>query len=123
MPQTDRDRAIALAGVLQAADLVRGIARRGQANPEDVETCLNSLIKIDAASSDDVYDGVLRLRPGLQLLEQQLGNPRDMELTRYAVTLLSLEPVSYTHLPNPGRDNARLRRFLSPPAVRRYRPR
>ncbi len=91
MPQTDRDRAIALAGVLQAADLVRGIARRGQANPEDVETCLNSLIKIDAASSDDVYGGVPRLRTGLQLLEQQLGNPRDMELTRYAVTLLSLE--------------------------------
>lgn len=91
MPQTDRDRAIALAGVLQAADLVRGIARRGQANPMDVETCLNSLIKIDAASSDDVYDGVLRLRTGLQLLEQQLGNPRDMELTRYVVTLLSLE--------------------------------
>jgi high frequency lysogenization protein len=91
MPQTDRDRAIALAGVLQAADLVRGIARRGQANPMDVETCLNSLIKIDAASSDDVYDGILRLRTGLQLLEQQLGNPRDMELTRYVVTLLSLE--------------------------------
>ena len=34
----------------------------------DVETCLNSLIKIDAASSDDVYGGVLRLRTGLQLL-------------------------------------------------------
>ena len=91
MPQTDRDRAIALAGVLQAADLVRGIARRGQANPEDVETCLNSLIKIDAASSEDVYGGIPRLRLGLGLLEQQLSNPRDMELTRYAVALLSLE--------------------------------
>ena len=61
MPQTDRDRAIALAGVLQAADLVRGIARRGQANPMDVETCLNSLIKIDAASSQ----GRARRRAGV----------------------------------------------------------
>jgi high frequency lysogenization protein len=57
----------------------------------DVETCLSSLIKIDAASSDDVYGGAARLRTGLRLLEQQLDNPRDMELTRYVVALLGLE--------------------------------
>lgn len=91
MPQTDHDRTIALAAILQAADLVRGTARRGQANLEDVDTCLSSLLKIDATSSGDVYGGTDRLRSGLRLLEQQLGNPRDMELTRYAVALLSLE--------------------------------
>jgi high frequency lysogenization protein len=91
MPQTDHDRAIALAGVLQAADLVRGIARRGQANSEDVDTCLASLLKIDAPSSVDVYGDLHHLHSGLRLLEQQLGNPRDMELTRYAVALLGLE--------------------------------
>lgn len=91
MPQTDHDRAIALAGVLQAADLVRGIARRGQANAEDVDTCLASLIKIDAPSSIAVFGDLQRLRTGLRLLEQQLANPRDMELTRYAVALLGLE--------------------------------
>jgi high frequency lysogenization protein len=91
MPQTDHDRAIALAGVMQATDLVRNIARRGQANPDDVETCLVSLIQIDAASSADVYSGIARLRAGLRVLEQQLNHPNDMELTRYAVALLSLE--------------------------------
>jgi high frequency lysogenization protein len=91
MPQTDHDRVIALAGLLQATDLVRGIARRGQAHAEDVDTCLASLIKIDATSSSDVYGGIDRLRPGLRLLEQQLNNPSDMELTRYAIALLSLE--------------------------------
>lgn len=91
MPKTDHDRVIALAGMIQAVDLVRGIARRGQADPDDVETCLASLIKIDATSSADVYGGIARLRPGLHLLEQQLNNPRDMELTRYTVTLLRLE--------------------------------
>ena len=70
MPQTDHDRAIALAGILQTVDLVRGIARRGQANPEDVDTCLSSLLKIDAISSSDVYGGIDRLRPGLRLLER-----------------------------------------------------
>ncbi|MCC9004393.1 MAG: high frequency lysogenization protein HflD [Candidatus Competibacter sp.] len=91
MPQTDHDRVIALAGVLQAADLVRGIARRGQARMEDVDTCLASLLKIDATSSIDIYGDLHRLRPGLHLLEQQLGNPSDIELTRYAIALLGLE--------------------------------
>ena len=91
MPQTDHDRAIALAGVLQAVDLVRQIARRGQANADDVATCLNSLLQIDAASSAAIYGGATRLRAGLRLLEQQLEQPRDMELTRYAVVLLGLE--------------------------------
>lgn len=91
MPQTDHDRAIALAGTLQAADLVRSTARRGQANPEEVDTCLNSLLKIDAASSIEIYGDTRQLRSGLQLLEKQLGNPSDMELTRYAIALLGLE--------------------------------
>ncbi|HRX61473.1 MAG TPA: high frequency lysogenization protein HflD [Candidatus Competibacter sp.] len=91
MPQTDHDRVIALAGVLQAADLVRGIARRGQARMEDVDTCLASLLKIDATSSIDIYGDLHHLRPGLRLLEQQLGNPSDIELTRYAIALLGLE--------------------------------
>ncbi|MBK8181822.1 MAG: high frequency lysogenization protein HflD [Candidatus Competibacteraceae bacterium] len=91
MPQTDHDRAIALAAVLQAADLVRGIARRGQANTEDVDTCLTSLLKIDANSSIEIFGDLPRLRSGLHLLEQQLSNPKDIELTRYAVALLGLE--------------------------------
>ena len=91
MPQTDHDRVIALAGAMQATDLVRGIARRGQANPDDIETCLASLIRIDAPSSADIYGGIARLRSGLRLLEQQLNNPRDMELTRYVITLMRLE--------------------------------
>lgn len=91
MPQTDHDRVIALAGVMQAVDLVRAIARRGQLNAEDFETCLSSLLKIDAASSIDVFGSLASLRAGLGLLEQQLSNPRDMELTRYVVVLLSLE--------------------------------
>ncbi len=91
MPQTDHDRVIALAGVVQAADLVRAIAQRGQANPEDVEACLASLLKIDATSSAEIYGGATRLRSGLRLLELQLNHPQDMELTRYVVALLGLE--------------------------------
>jgi high frequency lysogenization protein len=91
MPQTDHDRVIALAGAMQAADLARSIARRGQADPEAVATCLTSLIRIDAPSSAEVFGGIERLQPGLRLLVQQLSNPQDMELTRYVVMLLRLE--------------------------------
>ncbi|HNW79624.1 MAG TPA: high frequency lysogenization protein HflD [Candidatus Competibacteraceae bacterium] len=91
MPQTDHDRTIALAGLIQSVDLVRNIARRSQADPEDLATCLASLLRIDAENSAAVYGNIASLRSGLRLLEQQLDSPQDMELTRYAVTLLALE--------------------------------
>lgn len=91
MPRTDQDRVIALAGVMQATDQVRRIARRGHIQADDFETCLSSLLQIDAPSSADIYGGIGRLLTGLRLLEQQLHNPQDMELTRYVVTLLRLE--------------------------------
>jgi len=93
MPKTDHDRVIALAGMMQAIDLVRNIAHRGQADADDFEICVGSLLQINASSSAEVYGGVGRLRTGLRLLEQQLHNPRDKELTRYVVTLWSLERV------------------------------
>lgn len=82
---------IALAGLLLAATLVRDIARQGQADPDDFETCLASLLKIDAASSDEIYGGLPRLRPALRLLDRHLRHPSDMEITRYVVALLVLE--------------------------------
>ena len=91
MPKTDHDRVIALAGVMQAVNLVCDIAHRGHVDANDLETCMTSLLQVDSSSSVDVYGGMTRLHPGLRLLEQQLHNPRDKELTRYVVTLLSLE--------------------------------
>jgi high frequency lysogenization protein len=91
MPQTDHDRVIALAGMFQATQLVSSIARTGEADPLEVATCLGSLFKFDAGSSDEIYGGVWRLHSGLQLLIGQLKQPRDMEITRYVLALLVLE--------------------------------
>lgn len=91
MPQTDRDRAIALAGLFQATHLVRDIARNGQADAEDFATCIGSVFKIDANNNEDVYGGVRHLRTGLRLFTQPLKQPEDREVTRYALTLLALE--------------------------------
>ena len=91
MPQTDHDRVIALAGLFQATALVRNIARSGQTDAEDFETCVASVLKIDAASSEEIYGDCQHLRTGLGLLIDQLLRPKNMEITRYVVSLLVLE--------------------------------
>ncbi|MEE4379559.1 MAG: high frequency lysogenization protein HflD [Candidatus Competibacteraceae bacterium] len=91
MPNTDHDRVIALAGLFLATTLVRDIARNGRVDSDDFATCLGSLLKIDAASNEDVYGSVSQLHSGLRQLKRHLSNPKDMEITRYVVALLVLE--------------------------------
>jgi high frequency lysogenization protein len=92
--RTIRARTIALAGLFQVVQLVqqtgKGIFRDGDVT----RTCLDSIFRTDADSAEAVFGSVAALRPGLEVLEAQLGNDnsrRDMELTAYAITLLHLE--------------------------------
>lgn len=89
------DRTIALAGVFQAAAQVRHTARHGRELSPAVEATLHSLFMVDAASVTEVYGGLEALRPGLQTLRTQLGGKRDgerdVEVARYAVSVLLLE--------------------------------
>jgi len=93
MIKTLSNQTIALAGLTQAVQLVRDIARAGSADPDDLETCIASLLRINADSVPEVYGGLKRLKSGLTLLERQLGAPEsvDTELARYAAALLYLE--------------------------------
>jgi len=91
MPQTIHDRVIALAGLFQAAALVHETAHHGRADSQDVATCLASVLKIDAASSDDVYGGLPNLKSGLRVVIRHLRNPQNIQMTRYVISLLVLE--------------------------------
>lgn len=94
MKYTLRDRCIALAGVFQACTLVQQIANTGNANSAIIETTLETLFRFDAASTEDVYGGLAGVNAGLRSLEEQLTatrNNRDIEITRYVITLLLLE--------------------------------
>lgn len=89
-----RDRVLALAGVFQAATEVKRVAVHGREANSQVTTAVQSIFKIDADSVEDVYAGAARLRNGLQTLVRQMGDrppDRDVELTRYVITLLYLE--------------------------------
>ena len=93
MLKTLTHQTIALAGLSQSVQLVHDIARNGSADIYDVETCLASLLKINAEGVADVYGGLKNLKTGLTLLERQLGAPEtvDTELARYAAALVYLE--------------------------------
>lgn len=88
------ERTLALAGLFQACAAVRHVAQEGKSLNDAVTTAIESLLKQDASSAEDVYGGVFHLQDGLQTLINQLDSDtrqRDVELTRYAVSVLYLE--------------------------------
>lgn len=89
-----REHAMALAGLFQAVNLVQQVARHGRADTEAFASSIASIFRIDAESTDAIYDGSAHLTLGLQTLCRQLGKDKarqDPELMRYAVSLLFLE--------------------------------
>ncbi len=89
-----RDRAIALAGVCQAAYLVQQVARRGSAEPDSTEASIGSIFKIDARDVVDIFDGVYGVARGIKVLRSQIGTATqawDKELIRYIAGILQLE--------------------------------
>lgn len=95
MPHSDRDRLLALAGIYQAALCVRQIARQGSVDADLMEPCLYSLFQTNADSVAEVFGGEAKVAPGVRTLLTQLTGkePRDLELTRYLVSLIKLERV------------------------------
>jgi len=92
--QTTRARTIALAGIFQAAALVRQTGQGKMRDEFATRASIASILKTDAASVEDVFGGIHCLRVGLETLATQLGGEsrlRDMELTGYAITLMHLE--------------------------------
>ncbi|PZO05798.1 MAG: lysogenization regulator HflD [Lysobacteraceae bacterium] len=88
-----KDRALALAGLLQALQLVQQMAQTGQSEAKPLAACIDSLFRFDAETPEAVFDGAAKLEPGLQRLVGQLqgGAGRDAALTRMAMTVLHLE--------------------------------
>jgi high frequency lysogenization protein len=95
MAYNDQDRLIALSGIYQAALCVRQIARKGTVDTDTMTPCVHSLFQTDAESTEAIFGDPGVLSPGVrQLIGQLTGKqPRDLELTRYVVTLLKLERV------------------------------
>lgn len=90
----EADRAVALAGLYQAAALVQSVARTGTAPADAVHTSLSSILRTDAQTPLAVFGDLDNLRLGFDTLGRQLGRTpgmRNLELTRYVSALVVLE--------------------------------
>lgn len=89
-----KDVTLALAGIFQAATLVRDLAKTGTVNENAYETTICSIYKINAENVADVFNGAGGVKTGLTELIHLLSNNRaasDPYIGRYVISLLHLE--------------------------------
>jgi len=93
MKHTLYNQTIALAGLAQTVYLIQQIAKHGSANYPAIQSSVHSILKIDADSIEDIYNGLSQLTIGIQQLEKQLIGPPTMdgEQLSYAAMLVYLE--------------------------------
>jgi high frequency lysogenization protein len=85
---------IALAGLCQAAALVKQIARDNEFDSQALTTSLNSIAITNSENTEQVFGDIHQLTLGYQTIVAQLSNQstnKDVEITRYIASLLSIE--------------------------------
>ena len=104
MAHSKYDQTLALAGIYQAASLVKQIANQGQANNAQVEASIETLFRFDANSVEEVYGNQASILHGVKVLRDNLTGisfagsknnktTRDLEITKYIIALIMLEKV------------------------------
>ena len=93
MKHSKRDLTIALAGIFQAAKLVKQIATTGLANNAVIESSIETLFQSEANTVEDVYGGISGIGTGIRTLKKQFisNTERDLDITKYVISLLILE--------------------------------
>lgn len=87
-----KERTMALAGIFQATELVRQAANHGTWSGYAADTCMDSLLAIDADTVEEIYGSVSGLRLGAETLVSILqGERRYMESLGYAVSIMQVE--------------------------------
>ena len=87
------DRALAFAGVFQAAALTRDLARQGNVPGSALEASMHSIFQLDAPDVPTVFGGMQGVEMGLKALYEQIQRPQayHRETMGYVVNLLRLE--------------------------------
>ena len=87
-----KERTMALAGIFQATELVRQAANHGTWSGYAADTCLDSLLAIEADTIEEIYGDASNLRLGAETLVSVLqGDRRHVESLGYAVSIMQLE--------------------------------
>lgn len=86
---------LALAGVAQAAYLVKQLAHHGMVGQDKLNTLVGSLFAQNPHTTEEVYGSVSRLNLGMQVLQEivrsEEGNLKTPEVMRYFLGILHLE--------------------------------
>jgi len=94
MQYSQDDKTLALAGVYQAAILVKEIATSGNVAEAQFASLLETLFHYDTHKVMDVYGDYSTIKKGLTCLNEQLsGNNKkiDIDITRYVIQILHLQ--------------------------------
>lgn len=90
-----QNRAIALAGVFQAASLVDRLATTGYLPQDEFRTCVDSLLNQNPASTLDTFGSLENLELGLQTLTEALGGVRSENAQQSLRYLLGIMHVQH----------------------------
>ncbi|OEY67203.1 high frequency lysogenization protein HflD [Marinobacter sp. X15-166B] len=94
MKRSLTEQTLALAGVFQAATLVQQIAHTGRCADASFQASARSLFQTSPESTLAVYGGLEDLREGLTTLASVFSDqskPQDLEVLKYALSLIHLE--------------------------------
>ncbi|RBP83598.1 lysogenization regulator HflD [Marinomonas rhizomae] len=98
MSSKEKEQTIALSAIFQAAELVSILAKTGQVDNASLQPLLESLLMVNAASTEDIYGGQWdcssNLALGRKISRQALGKERSSvnpDTLRYALSLIHLE--------------------------------
>jgi len=87
-----KERTLALAGLFQATELVRQAANHGTWSGYAASSSLQSLFKLEAETTAEIYGGTPKVRLGIETLLAILqGDNHYTDSLRYAVGLLQIE--------------------------------
>ena len=98
MSSKEKEQTIALSAIFQAAELVSILAKTGQVDNANLQPLLDSLLMVNAASTEDIYGGQwdcsTNLALGRKISRQALGKERSSvnpDTLRYALSIIHLE--------------------------------
>lgn len=96
MLDRDQQRALALAGLFQAAALVQQLARTGETTPEAYKALIDSIFILDPKNVEEVYGGVVGAKLGIDTLLIILKGKetaRYSDAIRYSIGILQVEKL------------------------------
>jgi len=88
------NQTMALAGIFQAASLVDQLAKTGQLDNEVIENALKTILNLQPASYEDVFNGQQNIEHGLKVLKDALaknGRGLNREVLQYAMAIITVQ--------------------------------